>query len=280
MAMSRPVVVVATGAWLLLAPGCVIDRSDLGPSGTDASVPTPDAFVPPGLDAARPPPDAYAPPGVDAWAPDAWSAPIDAHILPSIDAYAPPPLDAYAPPPLDAYTPPPPDAYTPPADAWSAPDSGCNGRDDDGDGLRDPCDPWPCGAMMPSITEPVAAESIAISGVRVDGAAPVQVVRAGATPVVTFDFAIDDVGCGGCRDQIEIGTAPGGRLECVYDANPPGSGATGSASVTLPPLTTATPQRIDVRFNLSQDYGCDRHVGWWGGEPGAAQSFAVLCVVP
>ena len=87
-------------------------------------------------------------------------------------------------------------------------------------------------------------------------------------------------GRGGCIDPIEIGSSPGNRLSCQYDANPPVSGATGSADrmITVP----AASGRVDLRFNLGQNYGCMYMgaSGWWAGAPGASQTFGAICVTP
>ena len=49
-------------------------------------------------------------------------------------------------------------------------------------------------------------------------------------------------------------------------------------ALAIPVVTT--PTRVDLRFNLSQDYACDRHAGWWDMAPPSEQSFAAVCVVP
>ncbi|MFO0709822.1 MAG: hypothetical protein U0353_08290 [Sandaracinus sp.] len=278
------------------------------PPGTDAGLdaaridaalpPDLDAYTPPDLDAYTPPDlDAYTPPDLDAYTPpdafvptpDAFVPTPDAFVpmpdafVPTPDAFVPMP-DAFVPTP-DAYTPPPdayrpPDAYVPPPDAFVAPDSGCNGADDDGDGLRDPCDPWPCGPSTPSIAASVSGEFITISGVSLDAGGNTLVVHGSGMVTVGFSYAIDDTGCPGCRDQIEIGTVPGTRQACPYDANPPGSGASGTTSVGLTVTAGSVPERVDVRFNLSQDYGCAPHMGWWDTTPPAAQTIGAICVVP
>lgn len=172
-----------------------------------------------------------------------------------------------------------PDAVAEAPDAWAAPDSGCNGADGDGDGLRDPCDPWPCGET-PEVSDTVVAESIRITGVSVAGDGRTTVVRSGGAVAVALDWFIDDAGCGGCIDQIEIGTVPGDRSTCVFDANPAGGGESGGADVALSMPVVAVPTRVDLRFNLSQDYACDRHASWWDAAPGDAQTIAAFCVVP
>lgn len=154
------------------------------------------------------------------------------------------------------------------------------GSDADGDGVSDACDDWPCGAR-PSVPGTVSAEHIEVSSVRLGDASDAvstAVAARGSMLRVRFEYAIDDTGCGGCIDQIEIGLVPGDRAFCAYDANPPGSGARGSVDrmVRMP----SSPGPVALRFNLGQNYGCE-HMGastWWDAAPGESQTFAVICI--
>jgi hypothetical protein len=154
-----------------------------------------------------------------------------------------------------------------------------SGPDSDGDGIVDACDDWPCG-VRPTISATVAGQGIQISAADLGGGGNAVVVAASSTVALTFSYTIDDTTCPSCLDQIEIGLVPGNRLYCAYDANPPGSGASGpsSWSVAAPPA----PGRYDLRFNLGQNYTCTSGgaTGWWGGAPDASRTFAALCVRP
>lgn len=164
-------------------------------------------------------------------------------------------------------------------DACDACPDGDDALDDDGDGIADGCDDWPCG-IRPSIAASVTREWITISGVSIEDGGNTAVVRRDAEYDLAFSFAIDDTGCGGCRDQIEIGTEPGGRSFCAYDANPPGTGASGDVTrqLTAPSATGI----VELRFNMGQNHGCEYEGAddWWEGAPPSDHTFGVLCVVP
>lgn len=246
----RPIAVLAL---VSSANGCVIARGALNVVPTHANLV--------GVDA----------PGLDAWQADAYST-LDA--ARTNDA----PVSA----PEDVYTTP--DAVFP-RDASTPPDTGCNGADEDGDGLRAPCDPWPCGALPPSIPASVTGSDITISNVSIDGSGNTTVARSGESLNAAMRFVIVDGACTGCIKQIEVGTVPGARSGCIYEGDPPASSSMGGASnlFTMPSVTS--PTRVDLRFSLRQDYDCGGN--WWGGtpsapprEPGASQTFGAICVVP
>ena len=239
-------VVVAMGS-----AGCLIERQNLqGPVEDDASLD--------GVDAA----------GLDAWRPDAFTA---------TDAFNP--NDAFT--ALDANTPPDafvaPDVLTPP-DAFIAPDTGCNGRDDDRDGLSDPCDPWPCGAM-PTIAARVSGDHITMSAVRINGGGNTLVTRGGGSVGVNMHFAITEVDrmvCD-CIQQIEVGSVDGQFETCIYDSNPPSSGGSGNEFVDFAMPRVTTPTRVDLRYALGLQRDCAAD---WSSTPPATQTFGVVCVVP
>ena len=244
-----PVRPIALLALVWSANGCVITRGALNAVPTDANLV--------GVDAPR----------LDAWQPDAHSA-LDAART----------NDAFIWAGEDVHT-------TPDRDAFTPPDSGCNGADEDGDGLRAPCDPWPCGVSPPAIPASVTGSDITISNVSIDGFGNTTVARSGESLNTAMRFVIVDGACTGCIKQIEVGTVPGARSGCIYEGDPPASSSMGSASnlFTMPSVTS--PTRIDLRFNLRQDYVCGEN--WWGGtpsapprEPGTSQTFGAICVVP
>lgn len=236
----RPIAVLAL---MLSANGCFITRGSLNAGPTDANLV--------GVDA----------PGLDAWQPDAHS---------TLDVFSP--VDAAAP---DAFTAV--DAFTP-RDAFTAPDTGCNGADEDGDGIRAPCDSWPCGVAPPSVASSVSAQGITLSNVRINGGGATAVARGGNSVSVRTQFMIVDGDCGGCVKQIEIGAVPGAFEGCIYDANPPGGGASGEELIDVAMPSVTVPTRVDLRFNLRHDYDCGEN--WWVAEPGPMQTFGVVCVVP
>lgn len=163
-------------------------------------------------------------------------------------------------------------------DAAVPTDTGCNGPDEDGDGLLGTCDPWPCGPTAPSLEGNVAGQGITLSEIRLNGGGATLVVRGGSTVSVRTRFRIVDDDCTGCIKQIEIGAVPGGFQGCIYSADPPGGGATGEESIDVAMPEVRAPMRVDLRFNRRHDYNCGRD--WWVAEPGPSRTFGVVCVVP
>lgn len=251
--------------------GCVIHRRDLHDerASNDADLA--------GVDA----------PGLDAWGPDSFQqedafAPEDAFTqedaFTADDAFANDaftPMDAFV--PADAFRAP--DAFTRP-DAFASPDTGCNGRDDDGDGLHDPCDPWPCGAM-PTIASSVSGDHITLSAIRINGGGNTLVTRGGGSVGVNMHYAITEVDRAACDciQQIEVGSVDGQFEACIYDANPPSSGGSGNDFVDFAMPRVSRPTRVDLRFALGLAYDCGTD---WSSPtlPPEAQTFGVVCVIP
>lgn len=109
---------------------------------------------------------------------------------------------------------------------------------------------------------------VSISHVRINGHS--SWVKTDGGPVnVTFDYAVHDP-CMLCFDQLEVGWAGYGPNQCVYDGQPLGMTATGTASFSLP-----QPQNRGVYY-LTVDQGGDYSCGqtlpipgstWWNGNP-------------
>ena len=98
---------------------------------------------------------------------------------------------------------------------------------------------------------------------------------------IAFDWNVGDEGCPGCIRQLEWGFDRIGRLGCVYDDNPPSSGASGSALISNIPIPPSAAGLYQLRFNLGQEYACDDIDNWHGGStPPATQTFGVVCVPP
>jgi hypothetical protein len=111
-----------------------------------------------------------------------------------------------------------------------------------------------------------------MGGTQVVTATPQQTLR------LDLRYTLTDQSCpANCIDQIEVGWEPGGRYGCVFDGQvPKTSGVTGS--VSFPITAPAMPGTYDLRTNISQDYTCSSHGGWWGGTPDAVTTIVRLCV--
>lgn len=160
----------------------------------------------------------------------------------------------------------------------------CPGYDDandaDSDGVADGCDDWSCGAARPSVPETVRREAIVISSVNIHGGGNVAVVRPEETFDILFDWQIGNEGCSGCIRQVEWGFTGVGRLGCVYDANPPPGGTSGSATIPNIPIGPMTMGVFELRFNLGQQNFCDEITTWHDAEPSSEQTIGYVCVPP
>lgn len=154
----------------------------------------------------------------------------------------------------------------------------CAGEDDsidlDGDGLPDACDPWPCSDLS---TPPgtVRQEFIEISNVRLGDGSNRTVTDAGATVRLRFDYTLNDTGCVGCPNQIELGSQRSGRIGCIYDGTTPAGGVSSSVDLLL---VVGEPGVVELRFNLGRNNVCAPAAGWWPMAPGPEHTFALLCV--
>lgn len=168
---------------------------------------------------------------------------------------------------------------TPPMDAPPC-------ADDDGDGVCNTVDDWPCGAKPSapgatvSFTNNNGQTQTTITATNVDGTGRLAIGAPQEQLSLTFDYAIEDTACAGaCIDQIEVGWVPGGRAGCVFDDQVPAqSGADGSINVMIRAPTTRA--IYDLRVNLGQNYSCNYNGAnsWWNGTPAATKTIAKLCV--
>ncbi len=158
--------------------------------------------------------------------------------------------------------------------------------DDDHDGICNADDTWPCGAEPASPPTTVSMMSngtktdIELTAIKIDGMAQRVVAAPGSTLHVVLSYAITDTACAECRDQIEIGFAPGNRTGCVFDAGVPNpGGATGTVddSTMTMPMTAGS---YDLRANIGQNFSCT-YMGatnWWAGAPDNTRTLAKVCV--
>ncbi|HEY5944921.1 MAG TPA: hypothetical protein VIV40_05490 [Kofleriaceae bacterium] len=168
-------------------------------------------------------------------------------------------------------------------DAQVAPvDTPC--ADDDGDGVCNGADTWPCGAepAAPSATVAFTGNngqtSTTITSVNLDNTGTLAVATSQENLSLTLHYDVQDTACQqACIDQVEIGWEPGGRTMCVFDdAVSKQTGVANTVSVTI-----RAPQAknvYDLRVNLGQNYSCGTSKSWWGGTPGATRTIAKLCV--
>jgi hypothetical protein len=196
----------------------------------------------------------------------------------------PAPADA---PEVDA----PPD--TTPACADSDNDGVCNevdacpgsndNADDDGDGIADGCDDWPCGeapdAPSNQVTVGNGTWGATLSNVNFGGG-KLKVADKNTDVSLAFAFSIHDSSCpGNCIDQIEVGLIAGDRQKCPFDATvQKGQNITGNRTTTI--RTPNASGTYFVRYSLGQNFSCTSGGAntWWLGPPGDGTTIAILCV--
>ena len=152
-------------------------------------------------------------------------------------------------------------------------------EDDDGDGIPDGCDDWPCG-VRPVIDTPVSGEFITISGVQIAGGENTRVLNVGDTFDIRVDWAIDDTDCPGCINQIELGFTRISRfVNCLYDANPPNGGESGTDEITAF-VPTGSTGVYELRFNRGLNFSCPLSRQWWNSAPGPERTIGAVCIRP
>ncbi|MEO8432974.1 MAG: kelch repeat-containing protein [Acidobacteriota bacterium] len=90
-------------------------------------------------------------------------------------------------------------------------------------------------------------------------------------------FIVNDIGCPGCIDQIEVGLANDANYQtCTYDAVPGVVGVSGhgTASLTVP----SAPGRYYIGFDDAATYYCGQYPAWWNGPPGGNRYMGVVIV--
>jgi len=160
--------------------------------------------------------------------------------------------------------------------------------DDDGDGVCNAVDTWPCGAMPGALGTQLAmtangtATSFTLTMIDVNAQGRFVVAAPNTTVPVHLHYAITDSACAtSCIDQLEIGwSAPGNRTSCVFDDSVPDPGGSAgnvtAATIKLP----ATAGVYDIRANIGQNYSCTYQGAstWWGTAPGTTRTLAKVCV--
>jgi hypothetical protein len=183
--------------------------------------------------------------------------------------------DARVDAPHDGMTDAPPDARP------DAPPDACIDSDDDD--ICDDVDDWLCGEKpdAPGATVTMmgnnGATKITLTAITAGGGQFLD-TTAGATFSLGFHYDITDTACStACRDQIEVGYAPGNRIGCLFDAVvSKTNGATGNAShsETAPTM----PGVYDLRANLGQNNSCGNTTSWWPPGPDETRTIAKVCV--
>jgi len=166
------------------------------------------------------------------------------------------------------------------ARAKDAPPDAC--VDADHDGICDDVDDFLCGdPTPPQATVEMSGNNgdtdIVLTSIKANNAQMLNVAP-GASIAVAFSYRISDDACSqACRDQIEIGWVPGGRVGCVFDAVvSPNSDTVGNAAKTLTAPTQ--PGAYDIRTNIGQNNSCGTTTSWWASSPGDGRTIARVCV--
>ena len=163
-----------------------------------------------------------------------------------------------------------------------APPDACS--DQDGDGVCDSVDDWPCGAKPASppgtvVTSPGSATTATLTQISANGSQLV-VAAPNAAIAVAFHYAITDTACSSnCIDQLEVGWVPGARAGCVFDqAVSKTNGASGTANGTF--AAPGTRGAYDLRVAVGQNFSCTYNgaSGWYYGQPAASTTIAKVCV--
>jgi hypothetical protein len=120
----------------------------------------------------------------------------------------------------------------------------------------------------------VSNGSATVSGVSVNGSGNNYALVSSTTHVVVAgNYAVDDTGCSGCQDQIQIGWAGSATpVACIYNG---GSMGSGSFSQDLGPAPNAGVNEVIINF--AQAAGCSLS-SWWSSNAGP--SIAEVAVSP
>ena len=132
----------------------------------------------------------------------------------------------------------------------------------------------------PPIQLQVSDGAMSITGVRWSSGERVPTIDAGSALGLNIRYTVRDEPCPGCIKQIEVGFE--GEVmfaTCIYDANPPMSGAMGMASRTASFGVAAPPGVYYLVANYAEQFSCGgSSMEWYGGAPGPAQRIAAICV--
>jgi hypothetical protein len=140
-----------------------------------------------------------------------------------------------------------------------------------------------------ALNSPAVWGSATISGVMLSSgngnsnahavASNVLEIQAGGTspnPVtVAFNYVIDDSGCPGCIDQLQVGLSS----EASPQTYAYWGGASGSGSASLNVNVPNTPGRYYIAIDTSEDYGfLYSSPYWWNGQPRPTQYIGIVDV--
>lgn len=167
-------------------------------------------------------------------------------------------------------------------DAAPTADAPC--ADADNDGVCNSDDAWPCGpapAAPPSsymLQRNGGATKLALSMISYAGQGQLAVVAANSSANLTLNYQFTDTACASnCRDQIEVGWTPGGRVGCAFDATVSktnGTSGSGMRAMTAP----ATPGVYTIRANIGQNTSCGTTTSYWALEPASQAEVVTVCV--
>jgi hypothetical protein len=158
--------------------------------------------------------------------------------------------------------------------------------DDDGDGICNAVDDWPCGGKP---SAPANAVELMDNGGRTDfklaaislsGQGTLAVVNHGAGVRIQMTYAAKDSACDDCEDQLEVGWHPvGDRLGCILDRDVMNDGQahTGTINNTAfdAPEASGT---YELRIHIGQKLQCNEGGNdWYLGHEGT-DVIAKLCV--
>lgn len=146
--------------------------------------------------------------------------------------------------------------------------------DDDGDGVCNAVDDWPCGAKPAAIanhlelTDNGGHTDFKLTNIALGGTGTLAVAAAGASVRIQLDYAASDTACNDCVDQLEIGWDPAGRRAgCIFDDDVPAQGGRQGSIDTTSFSAPATPGVYALHINIGQNYSCTYQGAnnWWGG---------------
>jgi len=146
--------------------------------------------------------------------------------------------------------------------------------DDDGDGVCNAVDDWPCGAKPTATANHVELTAngghtdFKLTNIALGGAGTLAVAAPGASVRIKLDYNATDTACADCVDQLEIGWDPiGRRAGCIFDDDVPAQGGRqGSIDTTAFAAPTA-PGVYALHINIGQNFSCTYQGAnnWWGG---------------
>jgi hypothetical protein len=92
---------------------------------------------------------------------------------------------------------------------------------------------------------------------------------------VAFNYVIEDSGCPGCIDQLQVGLSS----EASPQTYAYWGGASGSGSASLNVNVPNTPGRYYIAIDTSEDYGfLYSSPYWWNGQPRPTQYIGIVDV--